>query len=328
LRILIAEDDSVSRRILQLNLQKWGHELVVTTNGIDAYEALQAENAPRLAILDWMMPGLSGIEVCRLVRQLSATNNVYIILLTALSRSENIVEGLEAGADDYLTKPFDAGELKVRLQTGARIVQLQSNLAERVRELEAAIIEREAVEEQLRNLSLTDDLTGLYNRRGFYTLAQHQIKTARRSFQESLLLYGDMDGLKQINDVHGHSAGSTAIAAIADILRRTFRESDIIGRLGGDEFAILAANVTSGSIPEIKTRLRKTLEYYNELNNDPYSLDLSIGAVRIGPDNEASIEELIAQADVAMYEDKRRRKSQAAMIHARTTQDNRRITGV
>ncbi|HXM36378.1 MAG TPA: diguanylate cyclase [Pyrinomonadaceae bacterium] len=312
MRILIAEDDAVSRRVLEANLRKWGHEIVVTTNGIEACRAMQAENAPRLAILDWMMPGLSGVEVCRQVREAAGTTPVYIILLTSMSRSENIVEGLEAGADDYLTKPFDHHELKVRLQTGARIVELQESLARRVRELEAAIGERKQIEEQLRNLALVDDLTGLYNRRGFLTLAEHQAKVDRRSIVPSLLIYADMDGLKQINDTHGHSEGSQAISRVADILRESFRESDIIGRLGGDEFVVLAPNVPAIEIESIIARVRGNVDSHNQQDTHGYSLALSIGAVSIAHDTRLTVEELIAQADEAMYQDKRSKQGRGA----------------
>ena len=203
MRILIAEDDPVSSRVLATTLTKWGHEVVTTENGLEAWAALQKDDAPRLAILDWMMPGIEGPEVCRRVRRNFKTAPTYLILLTALQDKEQMVEGLEAGADDYLTKPFDRSELRVRLQAGARIVALQCSLAQRVQELEAAIAERKRAEHALRNLSLTDDLTGLYNHRVF-NLAEHHLKTARRARQSSLLLYADLDGLKEINDLLRH----------------------------------------------------------------------------------------------------------------------------
>lgn len=166
MRILIAEDDPVSSRVLATTLTKWGHEVVTTDNGLEAWAALQKDDAPRLAILDWMMPGIEGPEVCRRVRRNFKTAPAYVMLLTALHSKEQMVEGLEAGADDYLTQPFDRNELRVRLQAGARIIELQGRLAQRVRELEAAIAECKQAEKALRNLTLTDDLTGLYNHRG------------------------------------------------------------------------------------------------------------------------------------------------------------------
>jgi DNA-binding response OmpR family regulator len=138
-RILIAEDDAVSRRVLEATLAKWGYEVVVTTDGLQAYEALTQPGAPSLAVLDWMMPGMDGSEVCRRVRQGGNDRLMYLVLLTAKGRKEDIVEGLTAGADDYVVKPVDRSELKARLNVGERILRLQAELATRVKELELAL---------------------------------------------------------------------------------------------------------------------------------------------------------------------------------------------
>jgi phosphoserine phosphatase RsbU/P len=139
MRILIAEDDPVSRRILDLRLKAWGHDVVVTKDGTEAWAALQRNDAPRIAILDWMMPGMDGVEVCRRVRQEQSTTPTYIILLTAKSSKEDVVKGLDAGANDYIIKPFDLQELRARVRVGATVIELQQRLAERVIELEEAM---------------------------------------------------------------------------------------------------------------------------------------------------------------------------------------------
>ncbi len=139
MRVLIAEDDAVSRRLLQAALSKWGYEVIVTANGKEAWAALQQPDAPALLILDWLMPEMDGVEVCREARQSVAHKSAYIILLTSRGSKEDIVKGLEAGADDYVTKPFDHGELRARVQVGTRVIQLQTALAARVTELEEAI---------------------------------------------------------------------------------------------------------------------------------------------------------------------------------------------
>lgn len=139
MRVLIAEDDSVSRRLLEATLDKWGYEVIVTTDGLEALEVLRQPDAPSLAILDWMMPGMDGAEVCLKARETVADRLLYIILLTAKGRKEDVVEGLTAGADDYVVKPFDRAELKARINAGERILRLQAELAARVKELELAL---------------------------------------------------------------------------------------------------------------------------------------------------------------------------------------------
>lgn len=139
MRVLIAEDDMVSRRVLEATLVKWEHDVVVARDGYEAWAALQREDAPSLAILDWMMPGIDGVEICRRLRRVPPSTPPYLILLTAKSSKEDVVIGLDAGANDYLTKPFDRAELRARVKVGAYVLELQKKLAERARELEDAL---------------------------------------------------------------------------------------------------------------------------------------------------------------------------------------------
>jgi phosphoserine phosphatase RsbU/P len=146
MRILIADDDPVSRRLLQLTLVNWHHEASVVNDGHEAWQMLQSETAPLLVILDWMMPGLDGLELCRRVRQMPTLPSIYMILLTSRGKREDIIEGLYAGADDYITKPFDVHELRARVQVGVRVLQLQIELARHIKELEIALTQVEQLE--------------------------------------------------------------------------------------------------------------------------------------------------------------------------------------
>jgi diguanylate cyclase (GGDEF)-like protein len=174
------------------------------------------------------------------------------------------------------------------------------------------ITERKLALEELQNLSLTDDLTGLYNRRGFLTLAEQQMKHAQRSDEQSVLVFADLDGLKQINDSFGHQEGSNAIVKAARILKETFRESDILARLGGDEFTVLATVASTDRTEAIKSRLQEKLRSFNTRHELDYKLSLSIGIARLDPQSRLSIDELINRADAAMYEHKQQVKEKAS----------------
>jgi diguanylate cyclase (GGDEF)-like protein len=310
LKILIAEDETISRRVLKMTLESWGHEVTEACNGAAAWQMLQSPDAPKLAILDLTMPEMDGITVCHHVRQGENATPVYIILLTSKSSKLDIVMGLEAGADDYVTKPFDPDELHARVKVGIRMVELQLSLALRVAELEQA-------QETLRNLSLTDDLTGLYNRRGFFALADQHLKTARRTKRLVALIYIDMDDLKAINDTRGHKEGSNALQEIADVLRSTFRSSDIMARIGGDEFVILETYAEQNEAQNSVARLQDNLRQRNVESARDYELSLSIGVALVESDDSLTIEALLTRGDGLMYEQKRnKRRQQEALTRA------------
>ncbi len=301
MRILIAEDETVSRRILKMTLESWGHEVIEAKDGAVALQLLENDNPPKLAILDLAMPEMDGLSVCQRVRQNRSATPVYIILLTASTSKALIVKGLEAGADDYVTKPFDTDELHARVKVGMRIVELQLSLAQRVAELEMA-------QDSLRNLSLTDDLTGLYNRRGFFTLAEQHLSSARRAKRQASLIYIDMDGLKNLNDTHGHEVGSMALREVAEILRETFRTSDLIARIGGDEFVIFETYIGANDGGTGVQRLQHNLSQHNAEQVRDYKISLSIGVAPVSFDTSMTLEELLKNGDRMMYEQKRSKR--------------------
>jgi two-component system cell cycle response regulator len=241
-KVLIAEDDVVSRRLLEAMLTRWGYEVVVTRNGDEAWELLQRTDAPPLAILDWMMPGMDGVEVCRKVRQRGQEPYIYLLLLTTKGRKENIIEGLDAGADDYLTKPFDPHELQVRLRTGKRIMTLQAELIE--------------AREALRVQAMHDPLTGIWNRRAILDVLGNELARSRREGLSVAVAIADIDHFKRINDTYGHLVGDTALCEAASRMRAQLRPYDAIGRYGGEEFLIVLPGCTSQDAFKLAERLR------------------------------------------------------------------------
>src|SRR5579863_1727931 len=187
MRILIADDSVVSRHLLEATLRKWGYEVVVATDGVEAWNVLQGENPPRLAILDWVMPGLTGPEVCSRVRETTRNKDLdytYIVLLSSKSQREDLIEGLEAGADDYLTKPFDQHELKVRLRAGTRIIDLQRELV--------------TAREELREQATKDFLTRIWNRASILDIFQRELVRAEREKRSIGVVLADLDRFKSV----------------------------------------------------------------------------------------------------------------------------------
>src|ERR1035441_5666816 len=225
-RILIAEDDPISRRMLEAFLVKAGFQVMIASDGLEALRVLEKEDAPTLAVLDWMMPGLEGPQVCQRVRKQVDRPYVYILLLTARSQKGDLLHGLESGADDYLTKPFDAQELRARLHVGQRILDLQDGLI--------------AAREELRFRATHDLLTGIWNR-GSALDAIHREKSrqVREGGSFGVILI-DVDHFKQVNDTYGHLCGDEVLKEVAARMARCVRPYDTLGRYGGEEFLVVA----------------------------------------------------------------------------------------
>jgi two-component system cell cycle response regulator len=288
MRILIAEDDPVSRRLLEAKLIKWGYDVVVTCDGDEAWEALRAEDAPRLAILDWMMPGVDGVEICRRMRREAREPYTYIILLTALHRDEDLVTGMEAGADDYITKPFKANELKVRLRAGRRIIDLQNDLIEA----------REALREQATH----DPLTGLWNHEEILRILSRQLSRAEREGGDVGVIMADLDHFKRVNDTHGHMAGDAVLRLTARRMLSLVRDYDYIGRYGGEEFLIVLPGSDMEGAAGLAERLRLCMECdCMDIPEGMIRITISLGVATYGKGGGHDVNALVKSADTALY---------------------------
>jgi two-component system cell cycle response regulator len=287
-KVLIAEDDMVSRRLLEAMLSRWGYEVVVTRDGLEAWHVLQTANTSLLAILDWIMPGIDGVEVCRRVRQRGQEPYIYLLLLTTKGRKENIIEGLEAGADDYLTKPFDPHELQVRLRAGKRIVTLQAELIE--------------AREALRIQATHDPLTNIWNRRAIIETLSNELARAGREGVPVAVVLADLDYFKRINDTYGHVAGDAVLCEATNRMRASLRTYDTIGRYGGEEFLILLPNCTAQDAVKLADRLRLNLSQETmQICGHQIMITSSLGVASSDVLKASDAASLIRAADAALY---------------------------
>ena len=284
MRVLLAEDELVSSRKLVSMAKSWGYEPILVYDGSKAWEVLQQPDAPRLAVLDWMMPGLDGPEVCRLLRE-RGEPYVYVLLLTSRSDKEDVVVGLAAGADDYVTKPYSPLELRHRLNTGRRIIVLQ---------------------EQIRALARRDALTGLLNRGAVLEVFTNEVVRARREHTPLSIIMVDFDHFKRVNDTYGHLAGDAVLREIARRMSEQVRPYDAVGRYGGEEFLLVLPNCAHDEAVEVAERLRmRAVSEPVVFEGTSITVAISLGLAcqaRILSDEP---EPLIAAADAALYEAKR-----------------------
>src|SRR5579864_4841889 len=289
MRILIADDDPVSRRLLEATLARLGHQVVPVADGTAATAALLSPDGPRLAVLDWMMPGADGLAVCRAVRQHQGPY-VYIILLTSHNRREDLVAGLDAEADDFLTKPLDVVELRARLRSGERVIGLQEGLLQ--------------AQEALQRLAAHDDLTGLWNRRMILERLETELHRAQRESRHVGVAMVDLDYFKQINDTYGHAAGDGVLRHAADRMRTILRDYDYLGRYGGEEFLIVVSRAETAAVTEVAERCRRAVaERPAAMGDRRVAVTVSVGVAStrvVGYDELA----LIQAADAAMYQAK------------------------
>jgi len=281
--ILIVEDDPVSRRVLEVNLREWGYDVMVAPDGVAAWEIIQDPETPNLVISDWMMPRMDGLTLCRKIRRMDAAEYIYFILLTAKGGQEDVLEGLKAGADDFLTKPFNQQELMYRTRIGERIIRLKQKILE---------------------LAGTDVLTGLLNRRALMERMDQEIKRSRRENNSFSLILSDIDYFKKVNDTFGHQAGDLVLRKFSDQLTTLTRPYDFVGRYGGEEFIACLPGAGDSQAEAIAERMRKRVEAMTIMLPDdskPVRVTASFGVASLRTNSGDTLDSLIKRADDALY---------------------------
>ena len=285
MRVLAAEDNPVFQSMLRTMLNKWGYRPVIARDGNEAWNILDTAEAPRLAVLDWMMPGMDGVEICRRIRSTNREPYVYILLLTARTESQDLIEGMDAGADDYLTKPFNTHELRVRIRAGRRILDLQEELLQ--------------AREALRDQATHDGLTGLLNRTSILEKLDDELSRAARDGSSVSVLMVDLDRFKWVNDTHGHLAGDAVLREASSRLRSASRRYDSVGRYGGEEYLVVLPGCETAAAALQAERLREAIAGTPfRADSRPLAMSCSIG---LACSSDCAPEVLIREADGALY---------------------------
>jgi two-component system, cell cycle response regulator len=288
LKILIADDEALSRRLLEKTLERAGYEVIAVENGRAAVRQLCQADGPRLALLDWVMPELDGPGVCREVRRQQEESYVYMVLLTSKESKEDIVTGLESGADDYLTKPFNVDELKARLRTGERILHLEGRLVE--------------AREMMRFKATHDALTSIWNRGVIMDLLGRELMRSQREAGCTIVLLGDVDHFKSVNDTHGHLVGDEVLQEIARRLLLSIRSYDFVGRYGGEEFLLVLNNCKPQFAEARAEDIRKIVSSRPiQTLAGPLNIAMSFGLLLSDGWGVRPVEELLHEVDAALY---------------------------
>ena len=303
--ILIAEDDPLFRRLLQRRLENWGYRVIVARDGAEAWELLLQPDTADLLILDWMMPGIDGVELCSRIRERSQDPYKYILLVTGKDGKQDVIKGLKAGADDYLTKPFDHGELRARVWTGRRILSLQRELIQ--------------AREDLRFQATHDALTGLWSRGATLDLLSGELQRGLRLHTPTGILMIDVDHFKKVNDTYGHLAGDVVLREAAQRIGLAVRSYDFLGRYGGEEFLAVLSNCTLDELRRVAERMRCAVAEA-AIVTSTVNVDVTVsigGVVTSGGTHDL---ELLSAADAALYDAKRAGRNRTIVGNCETPQ--------
>lgn len=300
MKILLADDEPIARTMLEHWLTGWGYHVTTARDGEAALSALKADSELRMAIVDWVMPKMDGTDVCRALRTGPQEPYVYVVLLTARDRKDDIVRGLDAGADDYLVKPCNPLELEVRLRAGRRLIELQAQLVQ--------------AREALRFEAMHDALTGLLNRRALLSLLGNEMSRASRTGNPLSIIMADLDRFKAINDCYGHATGDAVLREAAQRMKSGVRAYDSVGRIGGEEFMLILPDCPSRIGVTIADRLRELVcASPVAARTGDVAVTTSLGVSSSDQMPNASAEDLIRAADSALYKAKHSGRNRVVM---------------
>lgn len=286
MRILLVEDSVIDRHQVGGHLNDWGLEYRAVADGLEAVKVLESSDPPNMVLLDWLLPGMDGIDICRRIRQLGSDHSyIYTVMLTAKNRKQDLIAAMEAGADDYLSKPVDASELRARIMAGKRILELQQHL---------------------RFAATHDFLTNLLNRSEIIGALEREFSRSQRDVKPITVILADIDHFKNVNDTLGHAAGDAVLKEIGRRLRMDLRPYDLVGRYGGEEFLLILPGC------DLETAKRRADRIREAIASDPIttpfgttSVTISMGVTAASGQTECSACEILHRADMSLYEAKK-----------------------